>query len=122
MLDTYTIFKGDTTAGGFNQTNIVSQLHVGILADLCSYYDPSKITVCALIGSIGGKSSTSRPVGFISQGRYHSMATSPLWVKSYDGFLNFDTAVVGGPTTMEDFLSNQTITGAGIRKIMDGTI
>ena len=123
MLDAFTVYKNSLGgAGAYNNKGIVSQIHLGILADLCSYYNPSKLTVCALINSTGQKTSSTAPVTFISQGRYHSMSTCPLWVKSYDGFINFDTAIVGGPNTMANFLSNQTITGAGIRKIMDGTI
>ena len=61
-------------------------------------------------------------IAYASNPTYHSLSTSALWAKAPPSYADYDVSVSGGSLLLKDFLDNKTITQAGIRKLMDGTI
>jgi len=102
---------------------IACSLHRRTIADLCSYYDPvdGKVTVFAQVGATLDKS-TAPAIWHQVAANYHSLSTSALWAKCPPSYANYDISVSGGALAMKDFLNEKTVTQAGIRKLMDGTI
>ena len=118
-----------TAAVSFPNDGALCAIHRRTTADLCSYYDPvdGKVTVYAQVGSTLGEKTSAGfaslgAIAYASNPTYHSLSTSALWAKAPPSYADYDISVSGGSLLLKNFLNNKTITQAGIRKLMDGTI